>query len=73
MHAHKNSCLCSPAQMMMGAAKSLVQAEWSVDNTMQALTKMELIRTHIGFQYQGIVDGCQKIAIVDEQVQALKR
>lgn len=57
----------------MGSAKQLVQSEWSIDNTMQALTKMELIRTHVGYQYAGIVDGAEKLAIVGDQVQAMRR
>lgn len=61
------------SQMIMNAARNMVQAEWSMENTMKALTRMEQLRTNIDHQYQTILDGAEKIPIVEEQVQFISR
>lgn len=59
--------------MLMQTSKQLAQLESTMDNTMQSLTKMELIRQHMGYQYDGISENSAKLATVAEQIHAMER
>lgn len=59
--------------MLMQSSKQLVQLDNTMDSTMQTLTKMELIRQHMGYQYEGISEQAAKLATVAEQVHAMER
>lgn len=57
----------------MQAAKSFAQQESTIENTMQSLKKMELIRQHMGYQFEAIDVNSKKLDYVKEQVHAMER
>lgn len=59
--------------MLMQSSKQMTQLEATMDNTMQSLTKMELIRQHMGYQFDGISEHSVKLATVSDQVHAMER
>lgn len=57
----------------MQAAKNFAQLETSIDNSAQNLRKIELVRTHMGYQAEAIRDNTEKLDYVREQVCAMER
>lgn len=57
----------------MQAAKSFAQQETTMENTYQNLKKMELLRQHIGYQCDSIIENSPKIEYLREQVEAMER
>uniref|UniRef100_A0A0K8TNA9 BLOC-1-related complex subunit 7 n=1 Tax=Tabanus bromius TaxID=304241 RepID=A0A0K8TNA9_TABBR len=60
-------------EMLMQAAKSLAQLETTIDGSAQNLRKMELIRAHMGYQFDVIETNAQKLEYIQEQVCAMER
>lgn len=60
-------------QILMQAAKNFAQLETSIDNSAQNLRKIELVRTHMGYQAEAIRDNTEKLDYVREQVCAMER
>lgn len=57
----------------MQAAKSFVQQESTIENTLQNLKKMELIRQQMGYQYDAVEENAKKLEYVKEQINAMQR
>ncbi|CAD7088460.1 unnamed protein product [Hermetia illucens] len=60
-------------EILMQAAKNFAQLETSIDNSAQNLRKIELVRTHMGYQAEAIRDNTEKLDYVREQVCAMER
>lgn len=57
----------------MQAAKGFAQQESTIENTLQNLKKMELIRQQMGYQYDAVEENANKLEYVKEQVKAMER
>lgn len=68
-------CSLSPLhlQIIMQAAKNFAQSEGMMESSLQTLKKMELIRTHIGYQYDAMYENAEKLEYVKEQMQSMER
>lgn len=60
-------------QLLMQTAKNLAQQENTVENTYQNLKKMELLKQHMGYQCDSIIENSRKIEFLKEQVEAMER
>lgn len=68
-----NSTILFFAQILSQSAKHFVQQENTMENTYQNLKKMELLRQHMGYQCNSIIENTQKIDYLKEQVHAMER
>lgn len=57
----------------MQTAKNFAQHESITDNTYQNLRKMELLRQHMGYQCDSIIENSKKLDYLREQVEAMER
>lgn len=57
----------------MNAAKNFAQQETVIENSFQNLKKMELLRQHMGYQGESIVENSKKLEYLKEQVEAMER
>lgn len=57
----------------MQSAKNFAQHETTIENTYQNLKKMELLRQHMGYQCDSIIENSQKLEYLKEQVEAMER
>lgn len=57
----------------MQAAKSFAQQESTIENSFQNLQKMELLRQHMGYQCESMMDNAKKLDFLKEQVEAMER
>lgn len=60
-------------QLLMNAAKNFAQQESVIENSFQNLKKMELLRQHMGYQGESIVENSKKLEYLKEQVEAMER
>lgn len=57
----------------MHSAKNFAQHENTIENTHQNLRKMELLRQHMGYQCDSIIENSRKLEFLKEQVEAMER
>lgn len=57
----------------MQSAKNFALHEVTIENTHQNLRKMELLRQHMGYQCDSIIENSQKLEFLKEQVEAMER
>lgn len=60
-------------QLLLHAAKNFAQQESTIENSYQNLKKMELLRQHMGYQCESIVENSKKLEYLKEQVEAMER
>lgn len=60
-------------QILMHTARNFAQQETTMENTYQNLKKMELLRQHMGYQCDSIIENSRKIEFLKEQVEAMER
>lgn len=60
-------------QILMQTAKTFAQHESIIENTFQNLKKMELLRQHMGYQCDSIIENSKKLDYLREQVEAMER
>lgn len=57
----------------MQAAKNFAQQESTIENSHQNLHKMELLRQHMGYQCESMLENSKKLEYLKEQVEAMER
>lgn len=57
----------------MQSAKNLSHQDVIIDNTLQNLRKMELLRQHMGYQCESMTENSKKLDYMKEQVEAMER
>lgn len=57
----------------MQSAKNFAQHEITIENMHQNLRKIELLRQHMGYQCDSIIENSQKLEFLKEQVEAMER
>lgn len=57
----------------MQAAKNFAYQESTMENNLQNLKKMELIRQHMGYQVEAMEENAPKLEYIKEQVNAMER
>uniref|UniRef100_A0A1L8DCQ8 BLOC-1-related complex subunit 7 n=1 Tax=Nyssomyia neivai TaxID=330878 RepID=A0A1L8DCQ8_9DIPT len=60
-------------EILMQSAKNFAQAESFMDSSMQNLTKLQLIRQHMGYQVEAMGQGVEKLEKVKEQACSMER
>lgn len=60
-------------QLLLHAAKNFAQQDSTIENSYQNLKKMELLRQHMGYQCESIVENSKKLEYLKEQVEAMER
>lgn len=57
----------------MQAAKGLAQQETALDNSASNLNKIQLIQQQLGYQFEAVKEGAEKLAEIREQVDSMER
>ena len=60
-------------QILMQSAKNFAYQEGLMESSLQNLKKMELVRMHMGYQFEAIEKAAEKLDNVKEQVHAMER
>lgn len=65
--------LISIFKILIQAAKDFAQKESIMENNLQNLKKMEIITTHMNYQYDAIKQAAESLEYTKEQVNAMER
>ncbi|CAO1409934.1 unnamed protein product [Diamesa serratosioi] len=59
--------------ILMQSAKNLAQQENALENSSSNLNKISLIQKQLGYQYEAIREGAEKLSDIGEQTSAMER
>lgn len=65
--------LISFFKILIQAAKDFAQKESMMESNLQNLRKMEIVTTHMNYQYEAIKQAAESLEYTKEQVNAMER